>query len=287
MQADNENKKNEKQHLDIPIVKLVPLRKRNISKQAFRRILASIRMCGLLSPLLVYPENDNFIILDGYQRYLALLELGVEIAPCISWNQKEAFSANRMVNRLSPIQESRMIERALNELDEKTIADALGLDQIGHRKQKTLIKHLHAAATSALDQELITKACARELTFVNTERQTEIINTMKQYNDFGVAFARNMILKTSPKQRMQKKHGKKTPWAHVEQKKDELMSKLQESEQKHNFYSSLYKQYSIDLLKLTIYTRSMITNVRLRDYLQINHQNILGHFETTIARAEG
>jgi len=71
MQADNENKKNEKQHLDIPIVKLIPLRKRNISKQAFRRILASIKMCGLLAPLLVYPENDNFIILDGYPRALS------------------------------------------------------------------------------------------------------------------------------------------------------------------------------------------------------------------------
>jgi hypothetical protein len=110
---------------------------------------------------------------------------------------------------------------------------------------------------------------------------------MKPYNDFGVAFARNMTLKTSPKRRAQKKHGKKSPWTHVEQKKDELMSKLQESEQKHTFYSRLYKQYSIDLLKLTIYARSMITNVRIRDYLQVNHQNILGHFETTITRAEG
>jgi hypothetical protein len=287
MQADNENKKNVKQFLDIPIVKLIPLRKRNISKQAFKRIIASIKLCGLLAPLLVYPENDNFIILDGYQRYLALLELGVEIVPCISWNQKEAFSANRMVNRLSPIQESRMIERALSELDEKTIANAFGLDQIGHRKQKTMIKHLHVDVASALDNGLITKACARELTFVNAERQIEIVNSMKQYNDFGVAFARNMILKTPPKQRTQKKCGKKSPWAHVEQKKDELMSKLQESEQKHNFYSRLYKQYSIDLLKLTIYTRSMITNMRIRDYLQVNHQNIFGHFEKTIASAEG
>lgn len=285
--AQDNNSNAEKRFIDVPIVKLVPLKKRTINKQAFNRILASIRACGLIEPLLVFSEGDNYIIIDGYQRYLALLELGIETVPCIVWNQKEAFSANRMVNHLSPVQENRMIEQALQELDEKIIAETLGLAQIRHRKHKTLLKQLHQDVSSALDQNLITKACAQDFTFVTPDRQKEILEKMKQFNDFGAVFVRNMVLKTPPKQRFSKRQGIRSPWAYAEQKKGELMKKLQETEQKHNFYSRLYKQYSIDLLKLMIYARSLICNQTVRDYLQQNHLNVLGHFETTITRAEG
>ena len=64
---------------------------------------------GLIEPLLVFPEDDYYIILNGHQRYRILLELGVETIPCIFAPEKESFTSNRMVNRLSPLQESRMI----------------------------------------------------------------------------------------------------------------------------------------------------------------------------------
>jgi hypothetical protein len=192
-----------------------------------------------------------------------------------------------MVNHLSPVQENRMIEQALNELDEKTIAETLGLSQIAHRKNKTLLKQLHQDVSSALDQNLLTKACAKEFTFVTQERQKEILEKMKQFNDFGIVFVRSMVLKTPPKYRISKRQGIKSPWVYAERKKGELIKKLQETEQKHNFYSRLYKQYSIDLLKLIIYARSLISNEKMRDYLQLNHPNVFRHFETIINRAEG
>jgi ParB/RepB/Spo0J family partition protein len=287
LDAQANNSKSEQRFIDVPIVKLVPLRKKTINKQVFGRICASIKTCGLIEPLLVFPEDGSYIIIDGYQRYLALIELGIETVPCIVWNQKEAFSANRMVNHLSPVQENRMIEQALNELDEKTIAETLGLSQIAHRKNKTLLKQLHQDVSSALDQNLLTKACAKEFTFVTQERQKEILEKMKQFNDFGVVFVRSMVLKTPPKYRISKRQGIKSPWVYAERKKGELIKKLQETEQKHNFYSRLYKQYSIDLLKLIIYARSLISNEKMRDYLQLNHPNVFRHFETIINRAEG
>jgi ParB family transcriptional regulator, chromosome partitioning protein len=285
--AQAKNSKTKQRFIDVPIDKLVPLRKKTINKQTFGRILASIKACGLIEPLLVFPEGDSYTIIDGHQRYQALLELGIKTVPCIIWDQREAFSANRMVNRLSPVQENRMIEQALHELDEKTIAETLGLSRIWHRRNTTLLKQLHPDIASALDQTLITKACAHEFTFVTQDRQKEILEKMKQFNDFQVVFVRNMVLKTPPKQRIPKRLGIKSPWAYAERKRGELMKRLQDTEQKHNFYSTLYKQYSIDLLKLIIYARSLISNDQVRDYLQLNHPNILGHFQTTINRAEG
>jgi len=61
----------ESQGLDIPIIRLRPLRERKVPKRAYDKILASIKAIGLLEPLVVYPEGDDYVILDGTQRYRA------------------------------------------------------------------------------------------------------------------------------------------------------------------------------------------------------------------------
>ena len=125
--------------LDVPLIRLRPLRDRKITKREFDRILSSIKAVGLLEPLVVYPEGDDYVILDGVQRYRALLEMGVDMAPCIIGNQREAFTGNRMVNRVSPVQEHRMIEKSLAEVDEASIAAALGISTVAYRLKKTLL----------------------------------------------------------------------------------------------------------------------------------------------------
>ncbi len=73
---------------DIPIVKLTPRRKRNIGSRENQRIAASVRSVGLIEPLVVFPEGDGYVILDGYQRFKILLELGVEMVPCLICKEK-------------------------------------------------------------------------------------------------------------------------------------------------------------------------------------------------------
>src|SRR5262249_19208406 len=94
--------------IDVPLIHLPPLRERKVTKREYDRILASIKAVGLIEPLVVFPENGDYLILDGVQRYRALVELGVATAPCILGQEREAFTSNRMVNRVSPVQEHRM-----------------------------------------------------------------------------------------------------------------------------------------------------------------------------------
>jgi len=273
--------------LDIPIIRLKPLRDRKVSRRDFDRILASIKAIGLIEPLIVFPAGDDFLITDGVQRYRALLELGIEVVPCVVGRHREAFTGNRMVNRVSPVQENRMIEKSLEELDEQTIAAALNLSGIGHRLKKTLLKNLHPDVATALDQSSITRTCALELTYVKPERQSEILAAMKSYKDFSVAFARSLILKTPPAQRDTKRRRKHNPWNKSAQHKNDLLKKLAEAEQKHDFYSRLYKQYTIDLLRLAIYARALLTNPLVRQYMDQNHAAIVARFEAIIAEAKG
>ncbi|MCE7974791.1 MAG: hypothetical protein DYG92_10805 [Leptolyngbya sp. PLA1] len=275
---------NESVAVDVPVIQLRPLRERKVSKREYDRILASIKSVGLIEPLIVFPENGDYLILDGVQRYRALVELGVVTAPCIMGAQREAFTSNRMVNRVSPVQEHRMIERALGEVDEDAIAAALGVSGLDHRLKKTLLKQLHADVTAAYDAGKITRACAREFTHVKPQRQKEILRTMESYKDYSTSFARTMVVKTPMAQR-ESRGRKHNPWDKRAQRKNDLLKKLADAEQKHDFYSQLYKQYTIDLLRLAIYARSLLTNTRLREYLQKHHADIVARFEAIIADA--
>lgn len=272
---------------DIPIIRLRPLRERKVTQREFTRIRASIKAIGLIEPLLVYPEGEDFVIVEGVLRYKALVELAVEVVPCIIAERREAFTGNRMVNRVSPIQEHRMIEKSLEELDEATIAAALGIGGIAYRIKKTLLKQLHPDAAAAYDEGTITRTCAEELTHVKPARQEEIIAAMKGYKDYSVAFARSLILKTPPGQREARRRHKHNPWAKATVRKNELLKKLADAEQKHDFYSRLYKQYTIDLLRLVIYARALLTSCVVRAHLDQHHPTIVSSFEAIIADARG
>lgn len=200
------------QGCDLPIVKLVPRRKRSIATREYTRIAASIRSVGLIEPIVVFPENGQYVILDGYQRYKILLEMGVERIPCIIWGEKEAFTANRMVNRLSRAQEMRMLRKSLEELDEQTIATAFGISSIGHRLNESLLKQLHPSVAKAFENGTIAKNCARELRYVKPERQLEILELMESCNDYSVPFARGLVVKTIQSKRAKVPHNGFSPW---------------------------------------------------------------------------
>jgi hypothetical protein len=272
--------------IDVPLTRLRPLRDRKVTKREFDRIVASIKAVGLIEPLVIFPDGNDYVILDGVQRYLALAQLGVEVAPCILGKQREAFTGNRMVNRVSPLQEHRMIEKSLGDVDEAAIAAALGISGLGHRLKKTLLKQLHADVAAAFDAGKINRACAREFTHVKTVRQKEILQAMETYKDYGISFARTLVLKTPLHQR-ESRGRKHNPWDKRAQRKNDLLKKLEEAEQKHDFYSQLYKQYTVDLLRLAIFARSLLTNHRLREYLDTRHSGVVARFEAIIADARG
>lgn len=274
--------------VDIPIKFLEPLREReNINTKThkgFLRILSSVRAIGLIEPLCVFPQNNGYVILDGYLRYLACGELGIETVPCIVYEDKEAYTFNRMVNRLSGYQEMRMLRKSLETLDEQTIAETFGMKTIRYRLAPTLVEQLHPKVAEAFEQDLLGKTAAMEMACVKPPRQAEMIKEMKRVNDFSPAFIRALILKTPPELRNPKRNPKRS-WSEDKNKRRELVTRLEEAEKQHDFYTGLYRQYSADLLKMALYVRKVITTPAIQTHLEQHHAAALKELQQIVLEA--
>ncbi len=275
--------------MDIPIDKLTPLHKRQVNfggRNGYRKILTSIREIGLIQPLCVYQEGDAYMILDGYVRYRACQELGVPVLPCLVYPDKEAYTFNRMVSRLSPVQEARMIRKSLEVIDEKTIARTFGVQSIRHRLSSGATKRLHPEVAKAYDHSEISRPCVSEFSYVVPERQRLILEEMRQAKDFSVSLVRSMVFRTPPEQRNRDIH-RKTPWEKDPSQKKELVTKLESVEKRYDFYSGLYRQYSADLLRLCVYVRKVVSNEHLRAHIEKHFPEQLKRFEGVLFETDG
>lgn len=272
--------------VDVPIVKLTPLRERKVSPKSYRKLKANLMAVGLIEPLCVCKEDDTYYILDGFIRYQIFLEMGVESVPCIVMGRKDIYTPNRQVNNLSSKEEVKMLRRALQNLDEETIAKAFGMESISSRLNTGMLKELHPNVVAALQNEKLQQQTARELTFVTQKRQAEILTLMEKSGDCSLAFAKTQILKTPPAQRTKNKK-RSNPWDTNIKKKRNLVKKLAEVEKHYDFYSTLYRTYVGDLLKLAIYVRQIVNRPKLLKYLDENNPDAVRLFNEVLAESEG
>lgn len=270
---------------DVPIVKLTPLRKRTISKKNYAKLLANIKAVGLIEPLCVCQEDDQYFILDGYLRYTALLELGIETVPCLVLASRDLYTPNRQVNHLSSKEEVRMLRKALEKLDESTIARAFGVESLKTRLNTALYRDLHPLVVAELEKGTLLQSVAKEIAYVVPKRQLEILKLMQEGGDWSLAFAKAQVLATQPHLRSKKRRN--SPWQRGQNTKRDLVKKLAEVEKHYDFYSALYRQYVGDLLKLAIYIRQIVSRPELHNYMAEHHAEDLMFFESVLAESEG
>lgn len=157
---------------------------------------------------------------------------------------------------------------------------------ISHRLNKGLLAKLHDEVVKAFNANKVNLQTAKELTNVKTDRQLEILKLMESCKDYSTTFARGLVLKT-PAGKRAKSNGARTPWTRADEKKSQLLRKLQEAEQQQDFYTGLYRQYTTNLLKLVIYVRSLLANAEVRTYLATNHGELVSIFEQILENTEG
>ena len=116
----------------------------------YQQIAASLQAVGLIEPLVVFPTDGGYRILDGHKRFDILMGRKVEEAECLIATKDEAYTYNRRVNYLSTIGEHHMILRALRHNSEETIAKALNVDVPTIRKKRTLLDGICKEAVDAL-----------------------------------------------------------------------------------------------------------------------------------------
>ena len=141
----------EMRRIRLPLTAILPIRQPKDSQKKITRyktILSSIKAVGLVEPLVVYPQKDGqgtYLLIDGNLRYAALKDLGEAEVECIIATDGESFTYNARVNRLNPIQEHKMILKAVNSgVQPEKIAAALNLSVKDVKASISLLDGIHA-----------------------------------------------------------------------------------------------------------------------------------------------
>ncbi len=145
----------------------------------------------------VYREGNSHVLLDGYLRLKASEELGIDEVPCFIYQSRDSYTFNAMRNELSPLQESKMLKKAISQgVDEKDLAFVLNVQVSQIRQTKRLSDNLIPEARELLDSNHISRNTAWQLRRVNEERQLMILKKMEEVGNYNASCAKVLVMKT-------------------------------------------------------------------------------------------
>jgi AcrR family transcriptional regulator len=191
----------------VPLAKLIPLKKvpekLKLSKK-YQQILSSVREVGLVEPPAVAQVSGrpgSYFLLDGHTRIEALKELGIEAVDCMVAVDDDTYTYNKRVNRLSAVQEHKMVVAAADRgVSVERLAAALGLSESTIRHRFRMLNGICEEVISYLAD----KPCpAKVFTFLRQLkplRQMDAAELMVGQNNYSTAFATAIVATTSPEQ---------------------------------------------------------------------------------------
>jgi hypothetical protein len=172
----------------------------------FASILASVRELGVIEPLAVYPEQTRgeggalcYILLDGHLRLEALRQLGATEALCLLSTDDEGFTYNRQINRLTAVQEHKMILAAIRKgVTAERIAQALSVNVELIRQREHLLKGIAPEVADMLKNRMVSQGVFRVLRKMKAMRQIETVEMMISANCFTLPYAEMVLVATRP-----------------------------------------------------------------------------------------
>jgi ParB-like chromosome segregation protein Spo0J len=260
----------------------------NESGPRYKAIVSSIKEVGLVEPLVVHPAKGTagkYLLLDGHFRYFALKELGHTEADCILSKDDEGFTYNARVNRLNPIQEHKMIMKAVqNGVRPERIATALNLPLRIVKASMSLLDGIHEDAADLLKDKGIAPKTIRLLKKVTGIRQIEMAELMTSTNNYTSSYAEALVLGTPKIQLTNPEESKKKAGFSAE----EIARMEEEMEGLEQDLKAVEESYGENMMTLTLargYIKKLLENGKVVRFLNANHGDILGEFES-IAAAE-
>ncbi len=258
------------------------LRTATKSSKKYQQITASIREVGLVEPPVVARDPANpgtFLLLDGHVRIEVLKDLGIEQVECLVSTDDEAFTYNKRISRLSPVQEHRMIRRAIERgvLEEK-IAKALDINPQSVRRKVRMLNGICDETVAILKDKPCPMAVFEILRKLKPLRQLEAAELLVNANNYSVAYASAILAGTPQTQLAEGSKPKRikgiTPEAMARMESE--LARLQES------ITSIQETYGQDHLHLTVvkgYLAKLLGNARVVRYLMQHRPEFLTEFQ--------
>ena len=261
--------------------------RRNINIQnnrKYKKIVSSIQNIGLIEPLSVYQQKDKYILLDGYLRLLAAKELEMDEVPCFIYQNRDSYTFNAMRNEISPLQESKMIKKAISQgVDENDLAIVLNVPLKRIRQTKKLADSLIPEARELLDGNHIFRSTAEQLSRVNQEGQHMILKKMDEAQNYNASYAKVLVMKT-PKEMI--RSGVAFRNNNPDHYEKRLYTQIKKGNQEIEFYAQRYKENMKELMKHVVFFRTILERETTSEYLSLNYPQIVKDVKKILNRSE-
>lgn len=273
--------------LTIPVAAIMPLK--NLpdgarESRSYSQVLSSIKAIGLIEAPVVLADPKNagiWFLLDGHLRLEALKELGITEVECLLATDDDTYTYNKRVNRIPPIQEHRMIVRAMERgVSADDIAAALNLQVESVLRRFKLLEGISSEAAEMLKDTPCSMKVFDILRQMSAVRQIEAADLMIGQNNFSIMFARAIRAATPDNQLVTAKKGKgaavPTPSGQQMARMERELAALQTQ------VESVEETYGVDNLHLTVargYIAKLLANNRVVRWLATHQQDYLGEFQ--------
>jgi len=266
--------------VDIPVDVLAPSKQlpANVKiSQKYKQIVLSVRALGLVEPVVICFKDSGKIIkiLDGHLRVEALRELNIPTASCIISPDEESYTYNKHVNRLSVIQEQKMLRKAVEAgVPSEMLSAALGITPAILTARFRLLDGICEEVVALLADKHVPRALFEVLKKMKPARQLEVINIMTTLNRFTRKFALSMLQGSSAEQLVNYKNSKMEKRDHkasIERLEREMAAVQIDTEK-------LIEDYGGNNLKLVIiksHINKILDNAKILHWLMDNNSEFL------------
>lgn len=252
------------------------------STRKYAQIVSSIREIGLIEAPIVTFSDDGYTLLDGHLRLNALKDLDIPEVDCLVSTDNENFTYNKHVNRLSNVQEQKMIEKAINRgVSIERLAKVLDMKPENIRQKKNLLKNICPEVVEMLKDKIVSSKVFNYLARMKPERQIDATKIMVESKTFTTSFARSIWLATADDLLAIPRRRQKSivmDFSHFTKLEEEI-NRL------HGEYEEIEENYGLNVLNFTLvkgYVKTLVMNPRVNRYLRINNPDILEHLESIV-----
>ncbi|WP_135075577.1 plasmid partitioning protein RepB C-terminal domain-containing protein [Terasakiella sp. SH-1] len=256
--------------------------------QKYRTILATIKDVDIIEPLAVYPDQNkvngqrNYILLDGHLRYEALKELGKKKALCLISTDDESFTYNKKINRLTSIQENKMIVKAIERgVSADRIAKALDVNIKRIRAKQNMLRDIAPEVVEILKDKMVSVQVFSVLRKMKPMAQIETSEMMLSANRYTVTYAK-ALLAGMPQEKLVKAKNKKN----IKGVSPEDIAKMEkEMERLQAAYRNIDENLGETIFSLVVtkgYLSKILENEEIESYLHRHHASTLDEIHAVI-----
>lgn len=244
----------------------------------FIQIMKSIKMLGLIEPVIIYIDDktNKIKIVDGHLRVEALKNLGETEVKCLISTIYDTYTPNNKVNRITIIEEQKMIQKAIKKgVSLENLSEALDISIESVKDKIKILNHICPEVITLLANQHVPKSTLYTLKKMKPIRQIECANLMLTLDNFSEKFSLSLLNGTPPsllnvtkEQKKREKEGHRAAISRLERE----MSQTQVEAEK------LKESYGVNSLKLVIIKsniKKILSNTNILHWFIDNQKDYL------------